>query len=50
LIFAFGSGGPVLLIYGFLFMAIIATAIAVSLGELASAYPNSGMLKVRSLG
>lgn len=25
-------------------MAIVATAIAVSLGELASAYPNSGML------
>ena len=42
LIFAFGSGGPVLLIYGFMFMAIIAGAIAVSLGELASAYPNSG--------
>src|SRR5271156_4890581 len=42
LIFAFGSGGPVLLIYGFLFMALIAAFIAVSLGELASAYPNSG--------
>ena len=42
LIFAFGSGGPVLLIYGFLFMAVIASCIAVSLGELASAYPNSG--------
>jgi amino acid transporter len=32
----------VLLIYGFLFMAVIASCIAVSLGELASAYPNSG--------
>jgi amino acid transporter len=32
----------VLLIYGFLFMALIAVCIAVSLGELASAYPNSG--------
>jgi amino acid permease len=32
-----------LLIYGFIFMAFIATAVAVSLGELASAYPNSGM-------
>lgn len=42
MIFAFGSGGPVLLIYGFMFMALIASCIAVSLGELASAYPNSG--------
>jgi amino acid permease len=32
----------VLLIYGFMFMALIASCIAVSLGELASAYPNSG--------
>ena len=31
-----------LLIYGFMFMALIAGCIAVSLGELASAYPNSG--------
>jgi amino acid transporter len=42
LIFAFGSGGPVLLVYGFLFMALVAGCVAVSLGELASAYPNSG--------
>ena len=32
-----------LLVYGFLFMALIAACIAVSLGELASAYPNSGL-------
>jgi choline transport protein len=45
LIFAFGSGGPVLLVYGFLFMALVAGCIAVSLGELASAYPNSGIVR-----
>ncbi|RSL55025.1 hypothetical protein CEP54_009576 [Fusarium duplospermum] len=35
-------GGPPLFIYGFIIMAIIAFAVAISLGELASALPHSG--------
>ncbi|KAJ3471635.1 hypothetical protein MRS44_001734 [Fusarium solani] len=35
-------GGPPLFIYGFIIMAIIAVAVAISLGELASALPHSG--------
>lgn len=35
-------GGPPLFIYGFIMMAIIAVAVAISLGELASALPHSG--------
>ena len=35
------------MVYGFFFMALIATCVAVSLGELASAYPNSGTVIVR---
>ncbi|KAM5342120.1 hypothetical protein ACJ41O_015151 [Fusarium nematophilum] len=35
-------GGPPLFIYGFIMMALVALAVAVSLGELASAFPHSG--------
>ncbi|KAH7245381.1 amino acid/polyamine transporter I [Fusarium tricinctum] len=35
-------GGPPLFIYGFLFMAVIALCVAISLGELSSALPHSG--------
>ncbi|CAE6495199.1 unnamed protein product [Rhizoctonia solani] len=36
------SGGPVLMIYGLIFLAFISVCIGVSLSELASAMPNSG--------
>ncbi|CAH0055984.1 unnamed protein product [Clonostachys solani] len=36
------SGGPVVLIYGLMITATISLAVAISLAELASAYPNSG--------
>lgn len=36
------SGGPVLLVYGIVFISIISLAIAVSLSELASAMPDAG--------
>ncbi|CAE6469733.1 unnamed protein product [Rhizoctonia solani] len=36
------SGGPVLIIYGIILIAIVSTAVGISLAELASAMPNSG--------
>ena len=36
------SGGPVLLIYGLIFLGVISFAVASSLAELASIYPNAG--------
>ncbi|CAE6416624.1 unnamed protein product [Rhizoctonia solani] len=36
------SGGPVLMVYGLVFLALISVCIGVSLSELASAMPNSG--------
>ncbi|KAL8956022.1 MAG: hypothetical protein Q9183_006444 [Haloplaca sp. 2 TL-2023] len=36
------SGGPVLIIYGIILIALISTCVGISLSELASAYPNSG--------
>ncbi|KAG8726773.1 hypothetical protein FRC12_023098, partial [Ceratobasidium sp. 428] len=36
------SGGPVLMIYGIILVALISTCVGISLAELASAMPNSG--------
>ncbi|OCK78016.1 amino acid transporter [Lepidopterella palustris CBS 459.81] len=36
------SGGPLLIIYGIILIAIISTAVGISLSELASALPNAG--------
>lgn len=36
------SGGPVLLIYGIIIIALISSCVAVSLSQLASAMPNAG--------
>jgi len=36
------SGGPVLLIYGIILVAMISSCVAISLSELASALPNAG--------
>ncbi|CAE6503062.1 unnamed protein product [Rhizoctonia solani] len=36
------SGGPVVMVYGLVFLALISVCIGVSLSELASAMPNSG--------
>lgn len=36
------SGGPVLLIYGIILMALISIGVGISLSELASAMPNAG--------
>ncbi|KAI9693319.1 MAG: hypothetical protein M1822_005315 [Bathelium mastoideum] len=36
------SGGPILVIYGLILMALIAVCVGVSLSELASALPNAG--------
>ncbi|KAG9956703.1 choline transport protein, partial [Aureobasidium melanogenum] len=36
------SGGPVLLVYGIIFISVISLAIAISLAELASAMPDAG--------
>ncbi|EUC34808.1 hypothetical protein COCCADRAFT_35627 [Bipolaris zeicola 26-R-13] len=42
LITGINSGGPLLVIYGILLIALISTAVGVSLSELASAMPNAG--------
>lgn len=42
LITGINSGGPVLIIYGIILIAIISTCVGVSLSELASAFPNAG--------
>ena len=36
------SGGPVLLFYGIIIIAIISTCVGISLSELSSALPNAG--------
>lgn len=36
------SGGPVVFIYGLVITAAISMAVAISLAETGSAYPNSG--------
>ena len=42
LITGINSGGPVLIIYGIILIALISTCVGISLSELASAYPNAG--------
>ena len=42
LITGINSGGPVLIIYGIILLALISTCVAISLSELASAFPNAG--------
>ncbi|CAF9919730.1 hypothetical protein IMSHALPRED_004713 [Imshaugia aleurites] len=42
LITGINSGGPVQIIYGLLFFALISTCVGISLAELASAFPNAG--------
>ncbi|KAL8716515.1 MAG: hypothetical protein Q9225_006163 [Loekoesia sp. 1 TL-2023] len=36
------SGGPVLIVYGIILLALISTCVGITLSELASAYPNAG--------
>ncbi|CEP62442.1 Hnm1p LALA0_S05e05754g [Lachancea lanzarotensis] len=36
------SGGPMMIVYGIIIIALISVCIAVSLGELSSAYPHAG--------
>lgn len=42
LVAGINSGGPVLIIYGIILMALISTCVGISLSELASALPNAG--------
>ncbi|KAL8747476.1 MAG: hypothetical protein Q9190_000643 [Brigantiaea leucoxantha] len=42
LVTGINSGGPVLIVYGIILIALISTCVGISLSELASAYPNSG--------
>ena len=42
LVTGISSGGPLLIIYGVILIAIISIGVGVSLSELASAYPNAG--------
>ena len=42
LITGINSGGPVLIIYGIILIAVLSTCVGISLSELASAYPNAG--------
>lgn len=42
LVTGINSGGPMLIIYGIIIIAVISTAVGISLSELASAYPNAG--------
>lgn len=42
LVTGIANGGPVIYIYGSIFMFLIHLCVSASLGELASAYPNSG--------
>lgn len=39
---AISSGGPLLIIYGLIFMALVGVCVGVSLSELSSALPNAG--------
>lgn len=42
LITGINSGGTVLIIYGIILLALVSTCVAITLSELASAYPNAG--------
>lgn len=42
LITGINSGGPILIIYGIILIALISTCVGISLSELASALPNAG--------
>ncbi|EON66357.1 hypothetical protein W97_05454 [Coniosporium apollinis CBS 100218] len=42
LVTGINSGGPMLIIYGIIIVALISTCVAISLSELASALPNAG--------
>lgn len=42
LITGINSGGPLLIIYGIMLIALISTCVGISLSELASAMPNAG--------
>jgi choline transport protein len=42
LITGINSGGPLLIIYGIMLIALISTCVGISLSELASALPNAG--------
>ncbi|KAL9038339.1 MAG: hypothetical protein Q9214_005316 [Letrouitia sp. 1 TL-2023] len=42
LVTGISSGGPILIVYGIILIALISTCVGISLSELASAYPNSG--------
>lgn len=42
LVTGINSGGPVLIVYGIILIALISTCVGISLSELASAFPNAG--------
>ncbi|MCJ1430275.1 hypothetical protein MMC29_008192, partial [Sticta canariensis] len=42
LITGISSGGPILIVYGIILIALVSTCVGISLSELASAYPNAG--------
>jgi choline transport protein len=42
LVTGISSGGPVLIVYGIVLVALISTCVGISLAELASAMPNAG--------
>lgn len=42
LVTGINSGGPILIIYGIILIALISTCVGISLSELASAMPNAG--------
>jgi len=42
LVTGINSGGPLLIIYGIILLALISTCVGISLSELASAMPNAG--------
>ncbi|KAF1916823.1 amino acid/polyamine transporter I [Ampelomyces quisqualis] len=42
LITGINSGGPLLIIYGIILMALVSTCVGISLSEMASAFPNAG--------
>jgi choline transport protein len=42
LVTGINSGGPLLIIYGIMIIAVVSVGVGISLSELASAYPNAG--------
>lgn len=42
LVTGINSGGPVLIVYGIILIALLSTCVGISLSELASAFPNAG--------